>query len=215
MAYLMRMITPPRWIQEPHEITCMEDINAESLGDLCAEENAISTWCVGDKTEHEIKQAVLALASGFRALDEIKVVFLDDEEIRNAGLSITSNAGVTKIKEYAGLHRDIDHLNAGKLVRLADIVLRQVWEEQTQTFYAEDIALWMLQVMEQGKLRFESLDKNFRNGLAGKVKKLINKKRVILEDIDPELQKSLQEQWEQNKKKTNCRYEMECPRYRR
>lgn len=126
MAYLMRKITLPRWIQEQHEVSCAEDINAESLSDLCADENAISTWYVGDKTETEIKQAVLALASGFRSLDEIKVVFLDDEEIRKAGLSIKSNAGITKIEEYADLHRDIVQLNAGKLIKLADLVLKQV-----------------------------------------------------------------------------------------
>lgn len=209
----MRMITPPRWIQEQHEITCMEDINAESLSDLCAEDNAISTWYVGNKTETEIKQAVLALTSGFRSLDEIKVVFLDDKDIKNAGLSIASNAGVTKIEEYANLHRDIEHLNAGKLIKLADIILKQVWSEQTLTFNAEDIALWMLQLINVGKLDFYSLDKNFRVGFAGKVKKLIAKKKIVLEELCPELQQSLQSQWEQNKKRTNCKYEKQCPKY--
>ena len=54
MAYLMRKITPHRWTQEQLDIKSVNDINAEVLGDLCADENAISTWYVGGKTEDEI-----------------------------------------------------------------------------------------------------------------------------------------------------------------
>ena len=78
MAYLMRKITLSKWIQEQHDGFCADEINAESLSDLCADENAISTWYIGNKTEEEIQQAVLALVSGFRTLDEIKIVFLDE-----------------------------------------------------------------------------------------------------------------------------------------
>ena len=213
MAYLMRMITPPRWIQEQHEITCLEDINAESLSDLSAEENAISTWYVGDKGENEIRHAVLALTSGFRSLDEIKVVYLDVNIIRQAGLSIAETTGITKIEEYANLHRDIDQLNAGKLIQLANIILEQVWNNQTQTFCAEDIALWMIQIINDGKLDFNSLDKNFRNGFASRVKKMINKKKIVLQNLNPSLQQEIERQWEQNKKRTNCKYENQCPKY--
>lgn len=213
MAYLMRMITPPRWIQEQHEITCLEDINAESLSDLSAEENAISTWYVGDKGENEIRHAVLALTSGFRSLDEIKVVYLDVNIIRQAGLSIAETTGITKIEEYANLHRDIDQLNAGKLIQLANIILEQVWNNQTQTFCAEDIALWMLQIINDGKLDFNSLDKNFRKGFASRVKKMINKKKIVLQNLNPSIQQEIERQWEQNKKRTNCQYENQCPKY--
>ena len=209
----MRMITPPRWIQEQHEITCLEDINAESLSDLSAEENAISTWYVGDKGENEIRHAVLALTSGFRSLDEIKVVYLDVNIIRQAGLSIAETTGITKIEEYANLHRDIDQLNAGKLIQLANIILEQVWNNQTQTFCAEDIALWMLQIINDGKLDFNSLDKNFRKGFASRVKKMINKKKIVLQNLNPSIQQEIERQWEQNKKRTNCQYENQCPKY--
>lgn len=210
----MRKITLPRWIQEPHEVSCAEEINAESLGDLCADENAISTWYVGDKTEEEIKRAVLALASGFRSLDELKIVFLDDDELKNEGLNIKATPGITKVREYANLHRDINQLNAGKLIKLASLVLKQVWREQIQTINAEDLSLWILQIINEGKLEFGDLDKNFKNGFAAKVKKLINKNKICYEELRPELQQSLQNQWDQNKKKTNCKYELMCPKYR-
>ena len=86
MTYLMRKITPLRWTQEQHDIHSNEDINAESLSDLCADENAISTWYVGEKTEENIIKAVTALASGFRSLDELSIVLIDDDMIKKAGL---------------------------------------------------------------------------------------------------------------------------------
>lgn|GEM_PF-4954217 len=214
MAYLMRKITLSKWIQEQHDGFCADEINAESLSDLCADENAISTWYIGNKTEEEIQQAVLALVSGFRTLDEIKIVFLDDVEIRNAGLNIEVNEGITKIPEYSNLHRDIAELNAGKLVKLAELVLKKVWEAQTQTINTEQLTLWLIQVINDGKLKFEDLDKNFKIGFASKTKKLINKNKICFEDLDIELQHALETQWIQNKKRTNCKYELECPKYR-
>ncbi|MBQ6833181.1 MAG: hypothetical protein IJO55_02030 [Lachnospiraceae bacterium] len=109
--------------------------------------------------------------------------------------------------------RDIVQLNAGKLIKLASLVLSQVWKEQTQTINAEDLSLWMLQLINEGKLEFEDLDKNFKNGFAAKVKKLINKKKICFEELRLELQQALQNQWNQNKKRTNCKYELTCPQY--
>ena len=168
---------------------------------------------MGNKTDTQIKQAVLALASGFRWVDEIKIVFLDDEEIKQAGLNIEATIGNTKISEYATLHRDIVQLNAGKLLILANLILKQVGNEQTKTINAEELTLWMLQVMKEGKLKFDDLDKNFRSGFAGKVKKLINKKKINLQEFPSDIQDDLQKQWNQNKRRTNCKYELICPQY--
>lgn len=213
MAYLMRKITPLRWTQEQLDIKSYEDINAESLGDLCADENAISTWYVGDKSEEEIIKAVTALSSGFRSLDELNVVFIDDRTIKEAGLNISLTKGATKINEYADLHRDIDQLKVSNLVTLAEIILKSVWEGNTKAINAEQLSIWILQQVDMGKLKFSDLDKNFRSGFASKVKKLINKKKVIFEELNEELRDDLKKQWNLNKRKTTCSYEMECPRY--
>ena len=214
MAYLMRKITPSKWIQEQHEGFCADEIDAESISDLCADENAISTWYIENKTEEEIQQAVLALVSGFRTLDEIKIVFLDDAEIKNAGLNIKANEGITKIAEYSNLHRDIAELNAGKLVKLAELVLKKVWEEETQTINTEQLTLWLVQIINVGKLKFNDLDKNFKAGFASKTKKLIRKNKICFDNLDIEFQDALEKQWEQNKKQTNCKYELVCPKYK-
>ena len=93
------------------------------------------------------------------------------------------------------------------------MILKQVGNEQTKTINAEELTLWMLQVMKEGKLKFDDLDKNFRSGFAGKVKKLINKKKIDLQEFPSDIQDDLQKQWNQNKRRTNCKYELICPQY--
>ena len=42
---------------------------------------------------------------------------------------------------------------------------------------AEELSMWILQQINLGKLKFKDLDKNFRIGFSGKVKKLIGKRK--------------------------------------
>lgn len=216
MTYLMRKITPLRWTQERRDIRSNGDINADSLSDLCADENAISTWYVGEKTEENIIKAVTALASGFRSLDELNIVLIDDNAIKEAGLNISETEGITKIKEYAHLHRDIDQLNAQQLISLAGIVLNCVWNGEVRAINAEELSLWLLQQINLGKLKFQDLDKNFRVAFSGKIKKLINKRKINLEELDVDLQEKLQTQWSLNQRGTIiCRNAGNCPNFLR
>lgn len=216
MTYLMRKITPLRWTQERRDIHSNGDINADSLSDLCADENAISTWYVGEKTEENIIKAVTALASGFRSLDELNIVLIDDNVIKEAGLNISETEGITKIKEYAHLHRDIDQLNAQQLISLAGMVLNCVWNGEVRAINAEELSLWLLQQINLGKLNFQDLDKNFRVAFSGKIKKLINKRKINLEELDVDLQEKLQAQWGLNQRGTNiCKNAGNCPNFLR
>ena len=216
MTYLMRKITPQRWTQEQRDIRGNGDINAVSLSDLCADENAISTWYVGEKTEENIIKAVTALASGFRSLDELNIVLIDDNVIKEAGLNISETEGITKIKEYAHLHRDIDQLNAQQLISLAGIVLNCVWNGEVRAINAEELSLWLLQQINLGKLNFLDLDKNFRVAFSGRIKKLIKKRKINLEELDVDLQEKLQAQWSLNQRGNNiCRNAGNCPNFLR
>ena len=44
----------------------------------------------------------------FRSLDELSIVLIDDDMIKSAWLSISEPEGLTRIEEYANLHRDIN-----------------------------------------------------------------------------------------------------------
>lgn len=212
----MRKITPVRWTQERRDIHSNNDINAEALSDLCADENAISTWYVGEKTEENIIKAVTALASGFRSLDELNIVLIDDNMIREAGLNISETEGITKIREYANLHRDINQLNVQQLVSLAGIILNCIWNDEVIAINAEELSLWILQQINLGKLEFKDLDKNFRISFSAKIKKLINKHKIDLEELDESLQEALQAQWQLNQRgNIMCQNAGNCPNFSR
>lgn len=212
----MRMISPMKeWIQEPYEISNDGMISADAISDLRTTDNCISTWYVGEKSEEEIKKGVLALTSSFRSLEDIKIAFLDDKKLINAGLAINETDGDTKIKDYVKLHRDIAFLNSAKLQKLAKVVLESVWEENTQIIHKETITYWLLSALNDKKLGFESLDKNLRQGLAASINKMIKTKKINKEDISDEVWKSIEQQIEKNSRKTTCKFEGECERYKK
>ncbi len=79
----MRMISPMKeWTQEQPDIVEDGMISADAISDLRTDENCISTWYVGEKGAEDIKKGVLALASGFRSLEEIRIVFLDGNFVK-------------------------------------------------------------------------------------------------------------------------------------
>lgn len=203
------------WTQEPPDIVGDEMISADAISDLRTDENCISTWYVGEKGEEDVQKGVLALASGFRSLEEIRIAFLSDKKICEAGLDIEETDGYTKIEKYKTLHRDIVSLNAGKLQKLAKIVLESVWEKNIETIHKDTIVKWMLDALNKKLLIFGSLDKNMRRGFAASVKKMINTNKIKKESIHEEVWKAIEQQLEANARKTTCPFEGECERYRR
>ena len=81
------------------------------------------------------------------------------------------------------------------MVSLAGIILNSIWKDEVRAINAEELSMWILQQINLGKLKFKDLDKNFRIGFSGKVKK-----KIRLEDLDEELQENLQTQWNLNQR---------------
>lgn len=215
MSYLMRMISPMQeWSQESEEVTSNSLISADAISDLKTTDNSISTWYVNNCSEDDIRKGILALASGFRSLDMIKVAFLDYERI-SAGFSVENTDGETKIKEYAGLHRDISMLNAGTLQSLAKLILESVWSENIRVIHKEELTVWMLQALNEEKLDFDALDKNMRMALAASINKMVKKNKITKDDIRKEVWDDIERQVNINKKKTNCKFEIDCERYKK
>ena len=63
------------------------------------------------------------------------------------------------------------------MVSLAGIILNSIWKDEVRAINAEELSMWILQQINLVKLKFKDLDKNFRIGFSGKVKKLIGKRK--------------------------------------
>ena len=210
----MRMISPMKaWTQSQSDISSESDISADAISDLGAQDNAISTWSVGANTADDKKRGILALVSAFRALEDIKVVYINKEDLINKGFVLQQTEGNTKIEEYKRLHYDIAQLNAGKLQALADIVLKNVWADNVEVIHKDDLAKWLLSALNENLLTFDSLEKGFKQGLAGRIRKLVNTNAIQKEDIHADVLNALNSQLRLSGKSTNCQFEFECGRY--
>lgn len=208
------MINPMKeWTQQQDEIINDNQISADAMSDLKTTDNCISTWFMINNDNIELQKCILALTSGFRSLDTVKVVLLDYDKINELGFEVKENVGNTRIAEYGILHRDIANLNFGTLLMLAKNILESVWDNYTKTINKEEITQWLLQSMNEGILEFETLDKNMKASLAASINKMVNKKKIDKMDIEIEIWNAVLKQLSYNKRKTNCKFELECERY--
>ena len=202
-----------RWSQEESEIPSSQWILADTISDLRTEENSISTWYLRDLSLEEKKKGVQALTSGFRSLDSIHVVFMDCSIIEKNGLMLNVNEGVTKIEQFKMLHRDIEVMNVVGLQKLAMEIFKCIWSDKTEVFYKEQISRWLLDALNDSLLEFKSLEKGMQQSLAASINNLIKNKKIDKNNIAADVWSAIDIQLRQNKKKTNCQYELECPKY--
>lgn len=213
MSYLVRMIQLENWTQPQEAVSDNSMISADAISDLRTTENCISTWYVEDSSD--VKTAIQALSSGFRALDSIKIVVLDYNELLRAGFVVDETDGETKIDTYKSLHRDISHLNAGSLPHLARIILQNVWNSNVQSIPRDQVGEWLLDAMIEKKLDFSKLEKNMKTALSSFIDKRIKNGKIDETKIPKEIMDTISKQVSLNSRKTNCKYEAECNRYRK
>lgn len=73
-------------------------IFAVAISNLNTMDNCISAWYVDKGMDEDIKKSVLALASGFRTMNQIKAVLLDYPELEKSGLRIEKSDGNIKYR---------------------------------------------------------------------------------------------------------------------
>ena len=215
MSFLVRMIQPENWTQTKDNLEDISMISADSLSDLRTTENCISTWLVKDCSVSEIKKAIQALSSGFRTLDSIKIVVLDYEQLLNAGFTIDETEGDTKIDAYKLLHRDISHLNAGSLPKLAEMILQNIWANNIQDISKDTVGEWLLDAMIDEMLDFSKLEKNMKAALASFIDKRIRKGKIEQSKIPKSILDIISNQVVINSRKTTCQFEPVCERYKK
>ena len=209
------MIQPENWTQTKDNLEDISMISADSLSDLRTTENCISTWLVKDCSVSEIKKAIQALSSGFRTLDSIKIVVLDYEQLLNAGFTIDETEGDTKIDAYKLLHRDISHLNAGSLPKLAEMILQNIWANNIQDISKDTVGEWLLDAMIDEMLDFSKLEKNMKAALASFIDKRIRKGKIEQSKIPKSILDIISNQVVINSRKTTCQFEPVCERYKK
>lgn len=213
MGYLVRMINKEQnWAQYQQEIPAIDQINADSISELATTDNCVSTWYID--TKEDINQAVLALTSGFRNLDSIKLVVLNMDSLKQYGLVAkqSEETAFTKAKGYEKYHYDIIDLNHHSLGSLAQFIMKTLHDNGVINVDKPSIVEILSKAMAEEIVDFDSLDKNLKAGLASSIIKELRKPKSKLAPIvNRTIQEQLQQQVEKNKRRTNCSYETQCP----
>ena len=87
MSLLVRKIDKSKWLQ--NNITADEDVSADDIT-ICLKtsENKLSAWKVS--TEHDIREAILAIVTGGDHLEAIDVITIDCKGITSDGINIAT-----------------------------------------------------------------------------------------------------------------------------
>lgn len=126
MTLVLRLIRQSRWdLPGNYDWLAEDDIPADPLADFAnTTENRLSVWFVGED-EGNLNDVLAALAASREKTDKIDYLLFTQDHLDAAGIETREADGNTPDEHINGLHRDLIHLSAAKVIALATAVWRQ------------------------------------------------------------------------------------------
>lgn len=122
MPYYLRAIKIAKWRRHAGVAWLADnEIQADALGDLKTETNALSVWEVDDDRSN-LGRVLTAVAANRDHLSDLSYVLLTKDDLRAIGAKIASSEGGTVDREVNKWHRDIVELTTQKLHQIAVVV---------------------------------------------------------------------------------------------
>jgi len=160
-----RKVKLSKW--ESSKGVAWEEISPDAVtSDLRTTDNTLSLWGMKDgEDEREIRDVVLALASGFERLDAVDLAWIPLEEVE--GVQFVSTWGRTPVEGLGEKHLDARIENLGSLCRLAEILAKSMDGGMCASFSRKDVLEILEKAIEDGRLRKEGLHEKLRKKLGG------------------------------------------------
>jgi len=126
VTLVLRLIRQSRWDStEKYDWLGEGDIPADPLADFAnTNENCLSVWFVDDDKK-DLDDVTAALAASREKADRLDYVLFTQDHLKTAGIEVCETSGQTPDKHVNGLHRDLTHLSAAKVLALTT----RVWHE--------------------------------------------------------------------------------------
>ncbi|NCU07400.1 hypothetical protein [Pantoea ananatis] len=162
MSYLLRKISITKW--QPNLTLAPDQFSGDAItGCIRTSGNTLSVWSSSsdDFASDEVEKIVVALATTMTTPDVIDVVWLDEDWLRQHGVDIKSEPGLSKFGSVNPMHRDLVSINHKQLAivgkhivdqynkapktnykrfsKPALIALVKKWVEKEDTFKLEDL----------------------------------------------------------------------------
>ena len=159
--FLSRKITPGKW-KKTEGLQAGEAPADAVTNDLQTKSNALSFWRCNDVSkDHESVRAVaLALATAPRVerFELLRLVFVPVAELKADEQTLKATSGDTAAESLAGLHVDIERLDAFRLAKLARSIAAASLKRRCCRFTKSDIRLLVVEAYGQGQLDTNKLE---------------------------------------------------------
>ena len=163
--FLARKITRAKW--EAQQGLAADEIPADAVTiDLRTRGNALSFWqCPGD-TDDGVEEAALAIAAGSERVDRLDIVWLDDQELQDDGLTLRSEAGRTPVTPLADLHVEVSRLDYVRLGNVARRVVAAIEADRCRRLSRGRVKRLIEAAVEQGRIDLDALQAKVREEVA-------------------------------------------------
>lgn len=160
--FLARKITRAKWSNRSGLATA--EIPADGLTvDLRTQGNTLSFWQCPTDTDTDLESAALALAAGRDSLDKLEFVWLDDDELQNDGLTMTSTMGRTPVLDLTDLHVDLERLDYVRLGAVARKVVAALDANQYRRLSKAKVKGLIVNALENDRIDLDAMNTRLLN----------------------------------------------------
>lgn len=161
MSFLVRKIARGKWPDNDYPLVNIpEDIPAKFSLDLRSnDDNSLSFWYIDSENEDDLKEAVLALATGPQvdSVDNIDIVWLDREQLekklKEKGAEIDDNSpGFTSIDALVATHRNARKITYSSLGVIAEMVVKAIRNDKRRKFTEKKVRTYLKEALSAGRI---------------------------------------------------------------
>lgn len=158
MGVCVRKISKSKWpdeeVLENHtDEAILPFLKADALTScLRTSKDELSLWTVENTNEEEIEKAILALITNSRLerLDRIQVVYFDEDNIKELGLTLKKSPGDTVISTYTNLHQDMIELNFEKMGKVSALITSALRDKRIKKYNERKLTSLLTNAIESG-----------------------------------------------------------------
>ena len=123
---LSACISLSKWPKPPAKLppVNIHELRADAIADIRTFNDELSIWSIPSKSDEDIDEAILALATSIKQnnIDKIDVVVFSDGDISAKGLQLKDADGETAVSDLVGTHQNIVGLTYDSLTKVMELI---------------------------------------------------------------------------------------------
>ena len=165
MGVCVRKISKSKWpdeevLDKQTDEAILPLLKADALTScLRTSQDELSLWTVENTNEEEIEKAILALITNSRLerLDRIQVVYFDEDNVKQLGLTLKKSPGDTVISTYTNLHQDMIELNFEKMGKVSALITSALRDKRIKKYNEKKLTALLTRAIESGLVEHKKL----------------------------------------------------------